>query len=53
MQVIVQSTISIHSMVMLGGLGACPSCKKINILKNRSSEIEFKGISGSYSCMLY
>ena len=34
---IVQSTISIHSMLMLGGRGACPIR---NILKNRCSEIK-------------
>ena len=40
---IVQSTISMQSMLMLGGLGACPPRK---ILKNRCSEIKFRSISG-------
>ena len=38
---IVQSTISMRSMLMLGGLGACPPRK---ILKNRCSEIESEAI---------
>ena len=39
--IIIQSTISMHSMLMLGGLGKTIS------QKNRCSEIEFEGISGS------
>ena len=43
MQLVVQNKISMHSMLMLEGWGACPQKN----LKSRSSEIEFKGISGS------
>ena len=40
-----------HSMLMLGGLGACPP--RI-ILKNKCSEIEFEGIAGSkYLCSMH
>ena len=41
--IIVQSTISIQNMLMLGGLGHAPR----EILKNRCSEIEFGDISES------
>ena len=49
MKAILQSTISMHSMLMLGVWGMPPR----KILKNRSSEIEFEGISESQSCMQY
>ena len=39
--VIVQSTIDMYSMLMLGGLGACPPRK---FLKSRCCEIESEGI---------
>ena len=38
---IVQSTISMHSMLMLGGFGACPPRK---FLKNKRSQIVFEAI---------
>ena len=41
---IVQSTISMQSMLMLGGSGGMPPRK---CLKNMCSEIEFGSISGS------
>ena len=37
-----------HSMLVLGGLEACPPRK---ILKNRYSEIESEGISESNCCI--
>ena len=39
---IVQSTISMHSILMVGDLGICSPRK---FLKNSCSEIEFEGIS--------
>ena len=43
-RVILQSTISMHSILMLGSLGTCAPRK---ILKNRCSEIECESISES------
>ena len=45
-----QSTISMRSVLMLGGLGACPPRK---ILKNRCSEIESGGILECLLAILY
>ena len=44
-RLIVQSTISMHSMLMLGRFGGMPPPRKI--LENRCSEIEFENISES------
>ena len=43
MQVTVQSTISMCSMLMLGGLGVCPQ----EMFGEQITEIEIEGISGS------